>query len=181
VRDNVEEVGLCTIKDGQPFVCFGKLDVPLFQLAHESIAVCLKHFDFLPRFGSRHCVLHCDCFVQCDKNLSERCRFFQEFVRAKAEGQLLIARRVVCGSVNDNWHGAQAVVRADFVAQPVAVHTWHQDVRQHGLHLFASKDLQGFDAIGGFERGVARGLEPLAQELSIGGDIVYDNEFNKNS
>ena len=124
-------------------------------------------------------MLHGDGFVQCDKDRFERCRFFQVFVRAKAEGQLLIARRVVGGSVNDNWHVAQALVRTDFVAQPVAVHTWHQDVRQHGLHLFASKDLQGFDAIGGFEHGVARGLEPLAQELSIRGDVVYDNEFHK--
>lgn len=41
------------------------------------------------------------------------------------------------------------------------------------------EDLQGFDSICGFDGGVARGLEPFAQELPIGGDVVYDEEFQK--
>ena len=124
-------------------------------------------------------MLHGDSFVQRDEDGFERCRLFQIFVRAKAQGQLLIARRGVCGSVNDDRQVAQAVGRADFVAQPVAVHTWHQDVRQHGVYLFAVEDFQGFDAIGGFERGVALGLERLAQQLPVGGDVVNDNEFHR--
>ena len=38
-----------------------------------------------------------------------------------------------------------------------------------GVHRFAGEDLQGFDAVGGFERGVALGLERHPQEFPVGG------------
>jgi len=51
----------------------------------------------------------------------------------------------------------------------------HRNIRYHGVHLFAVEDLQGFDAVGGFERSVAISFERDAEELPVDGDIVSDN------
>ena len=57
-----------------------------------------------------------------------------------------------------------------------AVHVRHENVGDDGVHHFAGEDLQGFDAVGGFERGVALGLKRYTQEFPVDGDVVNNED-----
>jgi hypothetical protein len=69
-------------------------------------------------------------------------------------------------------------VRADFVAEPVAVHARHEDVGDHRVYGLTLQQSERVHAVMGLEDRVAFGLQLGAEQLQVGGMVVNDEKVH---
>jgi hypothetical protein len=70
------------------------------------------------------------------------------------------------------------VVRAHFLAEAIAIHPRHPDIRNNGVDVFAMQHFEGADTVHGFTHRPAIGFQLRAQQLQVARMVIYDENIH---